>query len=64
MEPKQAPPPQPGQPHGAAVEHVFNAHDLLQSLRQRIGEHPELKEAIVNLETALSILTVKTGGML
>ncbi|HXY09527.1 MAG TPA: hypothetical protein VEI52_16915 [Terriglobales bacterium] len=64
MEPKPASPPQPGQAHGAAVEHLFNAHDLLETLRQRIGEHPELAEAIVKLETALSILTVKTGGML
>jgi hypothetical protein len=37
---------------------------LLQSLRKRIGEHPELAEAIRKLETALNILTVKTGGML
>jgi hypothetical protein len=64
MEPKSAPPPQPPQAHGAAVEHLFNAHDLLRTLRQRIGEHPELEEAMVKLETALSILTVKTGGML
>ncbi|HXY15156.1 MAG TPA: hypothetical protein VEI26_11710 [Terriglobales bacterium] len=47
-----------------AIEHVSSAHELLQSLRKRIGEHPELAEAIVKLETALSILTVKTGGML
>ena len=46
------------------VEHVSNAHELLQTLRKRIGEHPELAEAIVKLETALSILTVKTAGML
>lgn len=52
--PKQAP----------AIEHVTSAHELLQALRKRIGEHPELAEAIVKLETALSILTVKTGGML
>jgi len=36
----------------------------LQALRKRIGEHPELAEAIVKLESALSLLTVKTGGML
>jgi len=47
-----------------AVEHVSSAHELLQVLRKRIGEHPELAEAIVKLETALSILTVKTAGML
>jgi len=64
MEPKPAPSPQPPQAHGKAVEHLFNAQDLLRTLRQRIGEHPELEEAMVKLETALSILTVKTGGML
>lgn len=47
-----------------ALQHVTNAHQLLTSLRQRIGEHPELGEAITSLELALSILTVKTGGLL
>jgi len=46
------------------VEHLSGAHELLNSLRKRIGEHPELREAITKLETALSLLTVKTGGML
>ena len=50
--------------HLPAIEHVSSAHELLQTLRKRIGEHPELAEAIVRLETALSMLTVKTGGML
>jgi hypothetical protein len=50
--------------HTPAVEHVSSAHELLKNLRQRIGEHPELAEAILKLETALSLLTVKTGGML
>lgn len=47
-----------------AVEHLSKAHELLNALRKRIGEHPELGEAITKLETALSSLTVKTGGML
>jgi hypothetical protein len=47
-----------------AVEHVEGAHDLLKVLRARIGEHPELSEAITRLEMALSALTVRTGGML
>jgi hypothetical protein len=64
MQPKKAPPTEPSPVHGPAVEHVSSAHDLLQALRKRIGEHPELAEAIVKLETALSILTVKTGAML
>ncbi|MGA2696863.1 MAG: hypothetical protein ABSE92_12425 [Terriglobales bacterium] len=46
------------------AKHVSGAHELLKSLRERIGEHPELEEAIVELETALSFLTIKTGGML
>jgi len=56
--------PEGGQQHAPAVEHVSSAHELLQALRKRIGEHPELAEAIVKLESALSLLTVKTGGML
>ncbi|HXY02748.1 MAG TPA: hypothetical protein VEI49_04180 [Terriglobales bacterium] len=47
-----------------AIDHVSSAHQLLQVLRKRIGEHPELAEAIRKLETALNILTVNTGGML
>jgi hypothetical protein len=46
------------------VEHVTGAHQLLKSLRERIGEHPELAEAITELEMALSILTVQTAGLL
>ena len=57
-EPKQNP------EHKPVVEHVSHAHELLNALRKRIGEHPELAEAITKLETALSMLTVKTGGML
>ena len=53
-----------GNQDAPVVEHVSSAHELLRALQKRIGEHPELAEAIVKLETALSILTVKTGGML
>jgi len=56
-------PPKPSAEHPPAVAHVSSAHELLTSLRRRIGEHPELQEAITKLEMALSILTVKTGGM-
>jgi hypothetical protein len=55
-------PPNQNQP--PAVEHVEGANDLLKKLKARIGEHPELTEAITRLEMALSALTVKTGGML
>lgn len=64
MQPQSEPDKQPTAEHAPAIEHVTSAHELLQALRKRIGEHPELAEAIVKLETALSILTVKTGGML
>jgi hypothetical protein len=47
-----------------AAEHVASAHHLLKALQDKIGEHPELAEAITKLEMALSILTVKTGAML
>jgi hypothetical protein len=47
-----------------AAEHVASAHQVLKALQEKIGEHPELGDAITRLEMALSILTVKTGGML
>jgi hypothetical protein len=47
-----------------AAEHVAAAHDLLKALRDKIGEHPEIGQAIHKLETALAILEVQTGGML
>jgi len=47
-----------------ALQHVSGAHELLNALRKRIGEHPELAEAIARLESALSLLTLETGGML
>jgi hypothetical protein len=47
-----------------AVKHVAGAHELLNRLRAKVGEHPELGEAITELELALSILTVQTAGLL
>jgi hypothetical protein len=47
-----------------AAKHVSGAHQLLKALRERVGEHPELGEAITELEMALSILTVQTAGLL
>lgn len=55
--------PQPGQ-NAPAVEHLSGAHELLKSLQGKLGKHPELEEAIVKVEMALSILTVKTAGLL
>jgi hypothetical protein len=47
-----------------AVGHVSGAHRLLKTLKEKVGEHPELTEAITELEMALSKLTIKTAGML
>jgi hypothetical protein len=63
MQSDDDPKSKPDSKHPPAVEHVSSAHQLLMSLRKRIGEHPELQEAITKLEMALSVLTVKTGGM-
>ncbi len=52
------------EPQKPVVEHVSEAHRLLQGLRERLDQHPELEQAIEQLEMALSILAVKTGGML
>jgi hypothetical protein len=47
-----------------ALHHVSHARSLLIGLQERIGDHPELAQAITKLETALSLLTLETGGLL
>ena len=47
-----------------AAEHVAEAHRLLSGLKNQLDKHPDLEQAIANLELALSILATKTGGML
>ncbi len=47
-----------------AAEHVATAYLLLKSLEERIGEHPEIGQAVNKLEMALAILGTQTGGML
>jgi hypothetical protein len=47
-----------------AAAHIANAHQILQVLQKKIGEHPELGLAITKLEMALNILAVQTGGLL
>ncbi len=47
-----------------AAEHVSEAQELLKALESRIGEHPEIGQAIHKLEMALAVLGVQTGGML
>ena len=59
-------PPPAGQPQDAA-KHVEGAHHLLRSLKaklEQLEQHPELDEAIREVETALNILTIKTAGLL
>jgi hypothetical protein len=47
-----------------AAQHVAEAHRILNGLRQQLDRHPDLEQAIANLEMALSLLTTNTGGML
>jgi uncharacterized caspase-like protein len=63
MQPEQPAPKEQPSEHPAA-QHVGEAHRLLEGLRAKLGTHPELDEAIEELQLALSVLTVKTGGML
>jgi len=51
-------------PEHQAATHITTAHQILRSLQEKIGKHPELGEAIAKLEMALNILAVKTGGVL
>jgi hypothetical protein len=56
--------PKPTQEPVQAAEHVASAHQILKELQKKVGNHPELGEAITKLEMALSTLAVKTGGLL
>ena len=47
-----------------AADHVIGAYHLLKALQERIGEHPEIGQAVNKLEMALAILGVQTGAML
>jgi len=47
-----------------AAEHVAGAYQLLKILEERLGEHPEIGQAVNKLEMALAILGVQTGAML
>jgi predicted component of type VI protein secretion system len=51
-------------PQLSAIEHIAEARSILTRLRDRMEEHPELEQAIEELELALSKLTLRTGGML
>ena len=51
-----------------AVQQITEAHRILNKLREQADKHPAPREAIVEaiqkLESALAILSVKTGGWL
>jgi len=50
-----------------AVQHITEAHRILNRLRDEANKHPAPREAIAEavqkLEMALAILSVKTGGV-
>jgi len=56
--------PKPEQNPVQAAEHIASAHQILKELQEKVGDHPELGEAITKLEMALSTLAIKTGGLL
>jgi hypothetical protein len=56
--------PKPKQDPVQAAKHVASAHQILKDLQQRVGDHPELGEAITKLEMALNNLAIQTGGLL
>lgn len=56
--------PKPEPDSSPAATHIASAHQLLQALQNKIGEHPELGAAITKLEMALNDLAIQTGGML
>ena len=45
-------------------EQVAAAYLLLKTMQDKVGQHPEIEQAINKLETALAILGLQTGGML
>jgi phosphoglycerate-specific signal transduction histidine kinase len=47
-----------------AEAHIKNAHQILKALQEKIGQHPEISDAITKLEMALNDLAIQTGGVL
>jgi hypothetical protein len=47
-----------------AEAHIKSAHQILKTLQEKIGVHPEIGVAITKLEMALNVLAIKTGGVL
>jgi predicted translin family RNA/ssDNA-binding protein len=54
----------PEQNSAEAKAHIAAAQQLLKTLQEKIGEHPEIGAAITKLEMALNVLAIKTGGLL
>lgn len=54
--------PQPDTAQAAA--HIASANQMLKTLQEKIGKHPEIGAAITKLEMALNVLEIKTGGLL
>ncbi|MGA8437509.1 MAG: hypothetical protein WB762_35865 [Candidatus Sulfotelmatobacter sp.] len=54
----------PEQDRTQVAAQIESAHQILKTLQEKIGKHPELGAAITKLEMALNILAVKTGGIL
>ena len=52
------------QPQLDAIKHIAEAHSILKRLRDSMDKHPELEQAIEELELALNKLTLRTGGLL
>jgi hypothetical protein len=44
--------------------HIKSAQQILKTLQEKIGEHPEIGAAITKLEMALNDLAIQTGGLL
>lgn len=44
--------------------HIKSAQQILKSLQEKMGQHPEIGAAITKLEMALNVLAVETGGLL
>ncbi len=61
---EQNPESTPQQPHAEAIKHITEAHGILQRLHGKLDQHPELEEAIEELELALNELSLRTGGLL
>ncbi len=47
-----------------ASSQLTKAKSSLTRLREKLGQHPELDDAIERVEMALAILTSNSGGML